>query len=50
MQIKAARRYHLVPVSWMSGPDIYTLPCIKQLARGKLLYSIGTSAGCSVVM
>ena len=31
-----------------SSIDIYTLPCVKQMASGKLLYSIGSSAQCSV--
>ena len=29
--------------------DIYTLSCIKQIANGKLLYSTGSSARCSVM-
>ena len=32
------------------GTDIHTLPCIKQTASGKLLYSSGSSAWCSVVI
>ena len=28
--------------------DIYTLTCVKQLASGKLLYSTGSSAWCSM--
>ena len=31
-----------------SSIDIYTLPCIKQIASGKLLYDTGSSARCSV--
>ena len=29
--------------------DIYTLPCVKQIARGKLLYTKESSAWCSVM-
>ena len=29
--------------------DIYTQPCVKQTASGKLLYSTGSSAWCSVM-
>ena len=32
-----------------SSSDIYTLPCVKQRACGKLLYSIGSSTRCSVM-
>ena len=32
---------------WESSIDIYTLPCVKQIASGKLLYSTGSSAWCS---
>ena len=35
--------------NWESRTDIYTLPCVKQLASGKLLYSLGSSAEHSVV-
>ena len=31
-----------------SNVDIYTLPYVKQIASGKLLYSMGSSAQCSV--
>ena len=31
-----------------SSIDIYTLPCVKEMASGKLLYSMGSSAQCSV--
>ena len=37
---------------WSGVPlpsPIYTLLCIKQIARGKLLYSTGSSAQCSVM-
>ena len=34
--------------SWQSRTDIYTLR-VKQLASGKLLYSTGSSALCSVM-
>ena len=29
--------------NWKSSTDIYTLPCVKQIASGKLLYSTGSS-------
>ena len=32
-----------------SNTDIYTLPCIKQIASEKLLRSTGSSAWCSVM-
>ena len=31
------------------GIDIYTLPCVKQIASGKLLYNTRRSACCSVL-
>ena len=31
-----------------SGVDTYTLPCVKWVSSGKLLYSAGSSAQCSV--
>ena len=31
-----------------SSIEIYTLPCVKQIASGKLLCNIGSSAWCSV--
>ena len=34
---------------WESGTDTYTLPCVKQIANGSLLYSTGSSARCSVM-
>ena len=37
-----------VPVIWESNTDIYTLPCVKQIASRKLRYSMGSSARCSV--
>ena len=36
-------------MNWEIGIDIHTLPCVKQIARGNMLYSTGSSAGCSVV-
>ena len=36
-------------MNWVIGIDIYTLPCVKQIASGKLLYSTGNSARCSAV-
>ena len=35
-------------MNWEIGIDIYTLPCVKQIASGNLLYSTGSSAWCSV--
>ena len=31
-----------------SSIETYTLPCVKQIANGKLLYDAGSSAWCSV--
>ena len=28
-------------MNWEIGVDIYTLPCVKQIASGNLLYSTG---------
>ena len=36
-------------MNWEIGIDISTLPCIKQMAGGKLLYSIRSLAWCSVM-
>ena len=36
-------------MNWEIGIDIYTLPCVKQIASGKMLYSAGSSALCSVM-
>ena len=36
-------------MSWESRIDIYTLPCVKQLAGGRLLHSTGSSIRCSVI-
>ena len=35
-------------MNWEVRIDIYTLPCIKQTASGKLLSSAGSLAQCSV--
>ena len=35
-------------VSWESNLDTYTLPSVKQIAGGKLLYLTENSAWCSV--
>ena len=32
-----------------SGPDMYTLRCVKWMASGKLLHITGSSAQCSVM-
>ena len=31
-------------MNWEIGIDIYTLPCVKQIASGNLLYGAGRSA------
>ena len=36
-------------MNWEAETHIYTLPCVKQIASGKLLYSTGSSAQCSVM-
>ena len=36
-------------VNWDSIINIHTLPCIKKIASGKLLYSTGSSAWCSMI-
>ena len=33
--------------SWESSIEIYTQPCVKQIARGKQLYNTRSSATCS---
>ena len=35
--------------NWEVGTDIYTPPCVKQIASGKLLCHTGSSAWCSVM-
>ena len=35
-------------MNWEIGFNINTLPCVKQIASGNLLYSTGNSAQCSV--
>ena len=36
--------------NWESSSNIYTLPCVKWTAGGKLLHSTGSSAQCSVMI
>ena len=36
-------------MNWEICIDIDTLPCVKQIASGKLLYSTGCSAQCSLM-
>ena len=36
-------------MNWEIRIDIYTLPCVKSLASGNMLYSTGSSAWCSVM-
>ena len=31
-------------VNWESGTNVYTLPCVKEPASGKLLQNTGSSA------
>ena len=36
-------------INWEIRLDIYTLLCVKRIASGKLLWSTGSSAQCSVM-
>ena len=36
-------------MDWEGGTDVYRSPCVKQIANGKVRYSTGTSAPCSVM-
>ena len=36
-------------MNWEIRFNINTLPCVKQIASGNLLYSSGSSAQCSVM-
>ena len=36
-------------MNWETGTDMYTQPCVKQIASENLLHSIGNSARCSVM-
>ena len=36
-------------MDWKREIDIYELLCVKQVDSGKLIYSTGSSAECSVV-
>ena len=36
-------------MNWEIRIDVYTLPCVKLIASGKLLHSTGRSARCSVM-
>ena len=36
-------------INWVIRIDIDTLPCVKKVASGKLLYSTGSSAQCPVM-
>ena len=36
-------------MTWENKIGICTLPCVKLIASGKLLYKIGSSAHCSVM-
>ena len=40
---------HQRALSWESSTDVCTLPCVRYIASGKLLYSTGNSAQCSVM-
>ena len=37
-------------MNWEVGIDIYTLPCVKQRAGGKLVCTTGSSAWCPVII
>ena len=36
-------------MNWETRTDMYTQPCVKQIASENLLHSIGSSARCSVM-
>ena len=36
-------------MNWETGLKVCALPCVKQIASGKLLYTAGSSAQCSVM-
>ena len=36
-------------MNWEIGTDIYTLPCVKQIASENLLDGTGNSAWCSEI-
>ena len=36
-------------INWEIRTDVYTLPCVKQIASRKVLYSTGSSVQCSVM-
>ena len=36
-------------MTWETDTDIYTLLCIKQITKEKLLYSTGNSTQCTMV-
>ena len=36
-------------MNWESSVDVHTLPRVKEIASGKLLYSTGSSAQCCVM-
>ena len=36
-------------MNWEVRIDIYTLPCVKSIVSGNLLYSTGSSTQCSVM-
>ena len=37
-------------MNWETGIDISILPCVKQRVSGSLLYSLGSSAQCSLMI
>ena len=47
--VNTARGVEVRKMNWEIRIDIYTLPCVKQIASWKLLYSTGSSALCSVM-
>ena len=48
-QMYDSRRGREGGINWETGTDIHTLLCIQWMAGDSLLYSMGSSARCSVV-
>ena len=47
--VDLARGREVGKMHWEIRTDTFTLPCMKQTACGKLLYSTGGSAQCSAM-
>ena len=47
--METARGREVGKMNWEIRLDIHTVPCIRQMASGKLLYSTESLAQCSVV-